>query len=73
MRVSRFNELVAEEFGAGQGRILVRDTVLGELGQRSAEQAIADGVDPQRVWFALCRQQEIPEDRWWGSDREPRR
>lgn len=73
MRLSRFDEMVADEFGLGQGRILVRDTVLGELGHRTAEQAIAAGTDPKDVWFALCRAQEVPRERWWGEDRAPRR
>ncbi|WP_144794157.1 DUF3046 domain-containing protein [Kocuria palustris] len=73
MRVSRFNEMVAHEFGSAQGRILVRDTVLGELGHRTAEQALAEGAEPKDVWFALCRAQEVPEHRQWGPDREPRR
>lgn len=72
MRVSRFNEMVAHEFGQAQGRILVRDTVLGELGHRTAEQALTEGEDPKAVWFALCREQQVPESRQWGPDREPR-
>ncbi|MDN5573863.1 MAG: DUF3046 domain-containing protein [Micrococcales bacterium] len=72
MRVSRFNEMVVHEFGQAQGRILVRDTVLGELGHRTAEQALADGEDPKLVWFALCRVQQGPESRLWGPDQEPR-
>lgn len=68
MRLSRFYEMLEHEFGAAQGRMLVQHTVLGELGHKTAAQALHDGEDPQKVWFALCRDQDIPQQRWWGPD-----
>ena len=40
--------------------------------ERQAEQALAEGEDPKDVWFALCREQQVPESRQWGPDQEPR-
>ena len=72
MRVSEFWDLVDAEFGRAHGRTLVRDHVLFELGNRTAEQAIADGEPLRTVWFALCEALDVPEERRWGAD-EPRR
>ncbi|MDO5618738.1 DUF3046 domain-containing protein [Kocuria sp.] len=73
MRLSRFYQMLSHEFGAAQGRMLAQDTVLGELNHRTAEQALRDGVDPKTVWFALCKDQDVPEGRWWGPDMEPKK
>jgi hypothetical protein len=72
MRMSEFWTLVEEEFGAGPGRTLVADHVLGALGHRTAEQALEAGEDARAVWFALCDDLQVPEERRWGRE-EPRR
>jgi hypothetical protein len=66
VKVSEFHRAVADEFGAF-GRVLVRDTVLVELGNRTADAALAAGVPAREVWFALCRAQEVPRSRWHGA------
>lgn len=48
------------------GRVLMRDTVIVELGNRTADQALAAGIPPREVWVALCRVQEVPVERWHG-------
>lgn len=68
MKVSEFARAVEDEFGAF-GRVLVRDTVLIELGNRTAEQALEGGVSTRDVWLALCRVQEVPRERWYGAGR----
>ncbi|WP_270254310.1 DUF3046 domain-containing protein [Kocuria marina] len=73
MRVSAFWDLMSHEFGAAYSRVLARDLVLTELGERTAVEALEFGTDPKTVWFAVCRAQEIPESRWWGPDQPPRR
>ena len=73
MRSSEFWSLVDHEFGA-VGRTLVGDQVLFELGNRTAEQALADGVEERTVWFALCDAMQVPEERRWGQEEDgPRR
>jgi len=51
----------------------VRDTVLPELSNRTAADALAAGVPARDVWLALCRSQDVPRSRWHGVGlREPR-
>jgi len=73
MRLREFRTAVAAEFG-DRGPVVTRDLVLGELGDRTAEEALAAGVDAGRVWLALCRAAGVPESRWHGAGlREPPR
>lgn len=72
MRLSTFWEYMAHEFGAGYCRVLARDLVLTELDDRTATEALEAGVPPRTVWFAVCRAQEVPRERWWGPDKEPK-
>ncbi|WP_210478780.1 DUF3046 domain-containing protein [Naasia sp. SYSU D00948] len=69
MRLSEFRIAVAEEFGDAYGRALVRELVMGELGERTAEQALADGYRPGEVWVALCKATGVPRERWHGRGR----
>lgn len=68
MKLSEFQNAVDEEFGAF-GRVLLRDTVVVELGNRTPNEALAAGVAARDVWFALCRVQEVPPQRWHGAGR----
>lgn len=54
--------------------MLRREVVLVELGNRTADEAIAAGFAVRDVWLALCREQDVPEERRHGVGRpEPRR
>lgn len=68
MRLSEFWRLVDEEFGPGRGRLLVDSQVITELGNRTPAQAMEAGEPVREVWFALCRQMDVPQDRWFGRD-----
>ena len=68
MRNSEFWELVDDEFGRAHGRSLAHDHVLFRLGNRTAEQALADGNDAREVWIALCDALDVPESRRWGQE-----
>jgi DUF3046 family protein len=72
VRSSEFWELMREEFGSGYAATLAREHVVSALGQRTADQALADGVDAREVWLALCADLEVPRDRWFGRD-DPRK
>lgn len=65
MKVSEFHRAVADEFGPF-GRVLVRDTVLVALGNRTADAALAAGVPAREIWLALCSAQDVPRERWHG-------
>ena len=68
MRLSEFQLAVAEEFGEF-GRVLLRDTVIVELGNRTPNEALDAGVPAREVWLALCRVQDVPPNRWHGAGR----
>lgn len=74
MTRSEFRRAIDGEFGEAYGRTLVRDVVLGALGDRTAEEALAQGIAPKDVWLALCAVMDVPRERWHGAGRpEPRR
>ena len=64
MRLTEFTELTGIEFGRLRADALLVDLVLTELGGRTGAQAIDDGVDPRDVWRALCREFDVPPERW---------
>lgn len=73
MRVSEFWTLMREEFGGGYAATLAREHVVSALGERTAEQALAGGVDPREVWLALAADLQVPRERWLGRDDDRRR
>ena len=66
MTLSEFQRAVADEFGDGQGRALLRDLVMRELGGGTPQQAIDRGDPPARVWRALCDEMDVPTPRRYG-------
>lgn len=73
MRRSEFDRAINDEFGEAYGASLLRDVVLGALRDRTAREALEQGVPPREVWLALCREMQVPEARWHGVGRlDPR-
>ncbi|MGW9413476.1 DUF3046 domain-containing protein [Arthrobacter cupressi] len=68
MRISDFWRLMDDEFGSGYARVLAGSLVLAEVGGRTADQALAAGVEPRKVWLAVCDVQDVPEERRLGRD-----
>jgi len=68
VKLSEFQRAVTDEFG-DFGRVLLKDTVIVELGNRTPNEAIAAGFPAREVWIALCRVQEVPPERWHGAGR----
>lgn len=66
MKLSEFRLAITTEFGGAYGRVLTRDLVLRDLGGRTAEEALAAGESPRAVWVALCKEADVPRDRWHG-------
>ncbi|GIT80001.1 hypothetical protein LLS1_16700 [Leifsonia sp. LS1] len=69
MKLSEFQRAVADEFGSGYGQALLTDLVLGELGGRTAQQALDAGLPARDVWLALCREAGVPVAHWHGAGR----
>ncbi|WP_295124825.1 DUF3046 domain-containing protein [uncultured Leifsonia sp.] len=67
MKLSEFQRAVVDEFGSGYGQALLSDLVLGELGGRTAQQALSSGIAPREVWIALCRETGVPQSHWYGA------
>ncbi len=63
MRRSEFWVVADDVLGAVRARSLVADLVLGELGDRTAQRALEDGVEPGAVWTALCDALDVPPTR----------
>ncbi len=74
MRLSEFWLAVSDEFGADYGRVLTSDLVLGDLGGRTAQEALGSGQDAREVWLALCAAMDVPPNRRYGVGlREPKK
>ena len=67
MKLSEFQRAVTDEFGSTYGQTLLTDLVLGELGGRTPNEAIAAGLSPREVWIALCKETGVPESHWYGA------
>lgn len=61
MRESEFWSALEWVYPGGHGRSLAQDLVLSSLGGVSPVQAIDSGMDPQRVWGAMCEAMDLPE------------
>lgn len=62
MKRSELTDALVTVFGRDAGPSLARDLVLLELGFRTVDQAVSDGVSPQVAWSALAREMDIPEE-----------
>jgi hypothetical protein len=72
MRRSEFDRAVRDEFGP-QGSALTADLVLSGVGDRTAAQALDEGIPAREVWLALCAETDVPLDRRHGVGRlEPK-
>ncbi|KMY24086.1 Protein of unknown function [Actinobaculum suis] len=60
MRESEFWANLEWVFG-DRGHSVAQDMVLSALDGRSLAEAVEDGVEPQKVWDALCENMGFPE------------
>lgn len=63
MRATVFRQLMADEFGAVRAEMLASTHVIAQLEGRTADQALAEGEEPKRVWRAVCEALEVPPER----------
>ncbi len=69
MRAREFYTLLDDVFGPEYARTLARELVISDLGDRTAVDALEDGVAPRDVWHALCVAMDVPLSRRDGGDR----
>jgi hypothetical protein len=61
VRLAVFWERMRAQFGEGYADSVAADYVLAPLGGRTANQGLADGMDPKLVWQAVCEAFSVPE------------
>jgi len=49
------------QFGETYAESVAKDHVMATLGDRTVDQALADGEDPKVVWRAVCEVFRVPE------------
>jgi hypothetical protein len=60
VRLTDFWDRMNRQFGPAYADSFARDVVIGELGGRTIERALADGDDIKDVWRAVCQVVEVP-------------
>jgi hypothetical protein len=60
VRLTEFRDLMNGEFGPVRAAALTRDHVFAALGDRTVEQALEAGIEPRRVWLAVCDAYDVP-------------
>jgi hypothetical protein len=49
------------QFGEAYAESVAKDQVIAALGDRTVNQALADGEDPKAVWRAVCETFDVPQ------------
>ena len=63
VRLTEFWERMREQFGDAYAESLAKDYVLSNLGERTVNKALADGVEAKVVWRAVAETFNVPESR----------
>ena len=61
VRLTTFWDLMNAQFGETYAQSVAKDQVLAALGDRTVNQALADGEDAKMVWRAVCETFDVPE------------
>ena len=61
MRLTEFWDRMNAQFGGTYAQSVAKDQVLAELGDRTVNQALADGEDAKTVWRAVCGAFDVPD------------
>jgi hypothetical protein len=62
MRTTEFWERMRAQFGDVYAQSVAKDYVFANLGGRTVERALADGIDVKVVWRAVCDTFNVPEN-----------
>jgi hypothetical protein len=61
VRLTVFWERMRAQFGETYAESVAKDQVLADLGDRTVNQALADGVEAKTVWRAVCDTFDVPQ------------
>lgn len=61
VRLTEFWARMRQQFGDAYADSVAADQVLSDLGSRTVNQALADGVEVKRIWLAVCEAFRVPE------------
>jgi Protein of unknown function (DUF3046) len=61
VKLTEFWRRMREQFGEVYAESVAKDQVLGALGGRTVNQALADGEDAKIVWRAVVETFDVPE------------
>ena len=61
VRLTEFWARMRAQFGDVYALSVAKDYVFAQLGGRTIERALADGVDAKVVWRAVCETFDVPE------------
>jgi len=61
VRLTAFWEKMRAQFGETYAESVAKDYVIAALGDRTVNQALADGEDAKVVWRAVCDAFRLPE------------
>jgi hypothetical protein len=56
-----FWDRMNQQFGEGYAESVAKDYVMAELGGRTIEQALREGVAAKTVWQAVCATFDVPQ------------
>jgi hypothetical protein len=62
VRLTVFWNRMNSQFGEKYAASVAKDYVLGSIGGRTVNQALADGEDVKTVWLAVCEAFDVPEN-----------
>jgi Protein of unknown function (DUF3046) len=62
VRLTEFWRRMNAQFGEVYAQSVAKDFVFSNLGGRTVERALADGVDTKAVWRAVCDTFKVPEN-----------
>ena len=61
VRLTEFWDRMNAQFGDVYAQSVAKDFVFDQLGGRTVERALADGVNVKTVWRAVCETFKVPE------------
>ena len=62
VRLTEFWRRMNAQFGEAYAQSVAKDYVFGNLGGRTIDRALADGVDTKVVWRAVCDTFKVPDN-----------